>query len=443
MTGMPTAGRLDAWERRMDLVIRFVPYVALAVSTVLAWVAAPHLPGPPLAGTLALAGVAAVWMLWMVTLHPDWADRRVLMAVYFVGLVALITALIARSPLFGFFAFAGYLHAVYALRGTWRLVGVAAIAVLSSVSQVGGFATLRSGPGLAVFAVIVVFNIGLAAAMTFLGWVTTEQAERRKVMIVELAEANSKLEAAMAENAGLHAQLLAQAREAGVLDERQRMAGEIHDTLAQGLIGIVTQLEAADQAALASPPDRAGPGSPSGPDGEPVVDWRRHVRTAARLARDSLTEARRSVQALRPQPLDNAPLPQALTEVVDGWSTMSGVPAELVTTGTVQRLLPEIEMTLLRTAQEALANVAKHASASRVTLTLSYMEDMVSLDVRDDGVGFDPSVARTDRPDGGYGLTVMGERVRRIAGTLEVESEAGVGTAISACVPAVLAGGRR
>jgi len=422
---MPTAGRLDDWERRMDRVVRVVPYVALAVSTVLAWVAAPHLPGPPLPGTLALAGLAAAWMLWMVTLHPDWAERRALMAVYFVGLIALIAALIARSPLFGFFAFAGYLHAVYALRGAWRLVGVAAIAVLSSVSQVGGFATLRSGPGLAVFAVIVVFNIGLAGAMTFLGWVTTEQAERRKAMIAELAEANSKLEAAMAENAGLHAQLLAQAREAGVLDERQRMAGEIHDTLAQGLTGIVTQLEAADQA------------------GSPGPAWYRHVRTAAQLARDSLTEARRSVQALRPQPLDNAPLPQALTEVVDGWSAMSGVAAKLVTTGAVQRLLPEIEMTLLRTAQEALANVAKHANASRVTLTLSYMEDMVSLDVRDDGGGFDPYVARTDRPDGGYGLTAMRERVRRVAGTLEVESEPGMGTAISACVPAILAGGRR
>jgi signal transduction histidine kinase len=441
---MPTAGSLDDWERRMDLVVRFVPYLALAVSTVLAWVAAPHLPGPPLPGTLALAGLAAVWMLWMVTLHPDWAERRALMAVYFVGLVALIAALVARSPLFGFFAFAGYLHAVYALRGAWRIVGVATIAVLSSVSQVGGFATLRSQAGLAIFAVIVAFNIGLASAMTFLGWVTTEQAERRKVMIAELAEANNKLEAAMAENAGLHAQLLAQAREAGVLDERQRMAGEIHDTLAQGLTGIVTQLEAAEQAGsvgAAGAPGPGGPGATSEPAGDRPAQWRRHVRTAARLARDSLAEARRSVQALRPQPLDDAQLPEALAEVVDGWSSTSGVAAELVTTGVAQRLLPEIEVTLLRTAQEALANVAKHANASRVTLTLSYMESLVLLDVRDDGVGIDPSLTRTERPDGGYGLTAMRERVRRVAGTLQVESEAGVGTAISACLPAIHAGG--
>ena len=163
-----------------------------------------------------------------------------------------------------------------------------------------------------------------------------------------------------------------------MLDERQRMAGEIHDVLAQGLTGIVTQLEAADQAA-----------------GRPA-DWRRHLGQAKQLARDSLTEARRSVQALSPQPLAEAGLPDALADVVDGWSTMNGVTAELITTGTAQPLLPEIETTLLRTAQEALANVARHAGASRVALTLSYMEDLVTLDVRDDG-----SRLRSGRPPPG------------------------------------------
>src|SRR5207237_1763850 len=96
-------------------------------------------------------------------------------------------------------------------------------------------------------------------------------------------QAVARLEAALVENAGLHAQLLAQAREAGVLDERQRMAREIHDTIAQGLTGIVTQLEAAGQAK-----DRSD-------------DWQRHIKNATRLARESLSEARRSVGATRPQ----------------------------------------------------------------------------------------------------------------------------------------------
>lgn len=98
-------------------------------------------------------------------------------------------------------------------------------------------------------------------------------------------------------------------------------------------------------------------------------------------------------------------------------------------------------MTLLRAAQEALANVARHAAASRVGLTLSYMTDVVTLDVRDDGTGFDVAGQPAPRePGGGYGLTAMRQRVARVGGELAVESEPGVGTAISASVPALPGG---
>ena len=97
---------------------------------------------------------------------------------------------------------------------------------------------------------------------------------------------------------------------------------------------------------------------------------------------------------------------------------------------------------MLRTAQEALANVAKHARASRVGLTLSFMDDDVALDVRDDGAGFDPAGLRAS-VDGGFGLIAMRQRVEGLAGTLEIESEPGGGTAISACIPAAAAGRRR
>ena len=128
---------------------------------------------------------------------------------------------------------------------------------------------------------------------------------------------------------------MTQAREAGVLDERQRMAREIHDTIAQGLTGIVTQLEAAEQAR-----DR--------PEA-----WQRHVRNAIGLARESLSEARRSVEGSRPEHLETARLPEALAEVAREWSALNGVPVEVVTTGDVQPLHPEVEVALLRTAQEA------------------------------------------------------------------------------------------
>lgn len=418
MNQLAQAKEVAEWRGGIDRRLRLLPYFALAGSTVLVVLARNVVPSPvPLPVTLALAAVTAGWMLWFVTLHPQWENRRRLMGGFFTGLIVLIALLIACSPLFGFFAWTGYLFVVQVLRGRWTLVGASAVAVFSAVSQTGGYPVVPQAP--LVFAVVLVFNIGIAITMTALTSVSNAQADRRQRMLEELAEANAKLADAMRENAGLHAQLLVQAREAGVLDERQRMAGEIHDILAQGLTGIVTQLEAADQAA----------GRPD--------DWHRHLSQAKQLARDSLTEARRSVQALTPQPLAAAGLPEALAEVVDGWSTMNGVTADLITTGTAQPLLPEIETTLLRTAQEALANVARHAAASRVALTLSYMEDLVSLDVRDDGAGFDPAAPRTSHEDGGFGLAAMRERLHRIAGTLEVESEPGGGTAISAIVPAV------
>jgi signal transduction histidine kinase len=415
---------LERRRRRIERLMMIVPYGTLVASVLLICVAGvlQVLPQQPLPVSLGLAVLAAAWITWFVALHPEWEQRRGLMAGFFAGLVAIVLVLIWASPLFGFFGWSGYIFAAYALSGSWRLVGAATVAMTGAVSQMGGYSILSDGKSVAAFLVVLAINIVLGTGMTYLATATHEQSLERAQMIDQLAAANTKLADALSENAGLHAQLLTQAREAGVLDERQRMAGEIHDVLAQGLTGIVTQLEAADAAA-----------------GRPA-DWRRHLDAAKGLARDSLTEARRSVRALRPQNLSEAALPEAIGEVVEGWSQMHGVTAQLITTGTPRPLLPEIEMTLLRTAQEALANVARHAAANRVALTLSYMEDLVTLDVRDDGAGFDPAAARAPGLDGGYGLNVMRERVSRIAGTLEVESEPGGGTAVSACVPAITIG---
>jgi signal transduction histidine kinase len=418
MTAPHADSALDVRERRLGRASRVVPYVLLTAATILSWSIADQSWAHRL-GTLGIAGLAAAWMLWMVTLHPGWARRRALMAVHFAGLMALTAVLVTRNPWFGLFAVTGYWHAWEFLAGRWRLVGTTVAATLHVTAIFGGRPPTNLGAGVA-FLVLVAVIVVTAAVFAGLGDVVSEQNQQRKRMIGELAEANRKLEVAMAENEGLHAQLLAQAREAGVLDERQRMAREIHDTIAQGLTGIVTQVQAARNAA-----------------GRPA-DWRRHLDNAAQLARESLSEARRSVQAVGPEPLTAARLPEALAEVVDRWSGLHGVAAEVTTTGTARPMHPEVEVALLRTAQEALANVAKHAGASRVVLTLSYMEDLVTLDIRDDGVGFDPAAVR-ERPqrDGGFGLTVMRQRVARLAGTLEIESEPGTGTAVWAGIPAI------
>jgi signal transduction histidine kinase len=412
---------LETWRRRLDRWLMIIPYCAIVCATVLVPIgAAAHLPHAPYSVIAVVVLVTVGWMLWFVSLHPAWERDRRKMGVFFTGLAVLIFALVWCSPLYGFFAWTGYVFTPYALHTRRaRFAGGTAVAIATAISQAGGFPVIVHPSAWGYLTALLLFNVVVANSMVFVTTITHEQSNQRAEMIDELAEANAKLAAALRENEGLHAQLMVQAREAGVHDERQRMAGEIHDVLAQGLTGIVTQLEAAD--AAASRP----------------ADWRRHLDTAKQLARESLAEARRSVQALRPRTLDSADLPEAIAEVVTGWSDRCGVPAELITTGTPRPLLPEIETTLLRTAQEALANVARHAAAGRVALTLSYMEDLVTLDVRDDGAGFDPAAPREVSADGGYGLAAMRERLVRIAGRLEVESEPGGGTAISACVPAV------
>ena len=196
------------------------------------------------------------------------------------------------------------------------------------------------------------------------------------------------------------------------------MAREIHDTIAQGLTGIVTQLEAAGQAS-----DRP-------------EERQRHIDAAARLARDSLAEARRAVEASRPPQLDGRSLLEAVTAVADEWTAQYGVPVEVSSTGEAVPLHPEIEVALLRIAQEALANVAKHAGATRARLTLTYMGDVVTLDIRDDGVGFVPPTSTAPR---GRRLRAERDASAREPRRRHPVDRVGArrGTAISARVPAI------
>ena len=399
-------------ERWNDRLTDWCPYVTLAVSSIVT-LARPSSDDGERLVTAGLVGVAALWVFLGYTRAPQPRKAHQLrMIVYFIGLLTIASALAVREYIFFLFLITGFFHA--SVLRPWPVVfaGVFATSVLVN-TVIGGFPT--NPEWWTIYVAIIAIQTLVIGGGVLLSERMAEQSEQRRLTV-------ARLEAALEENAGLHAQLLTQAREAGVLDERQRMAREIHDTIAQGLTGIVTQLEAAQQAS-----DR--------PD-----DWQRHVRNAIGLARDSLSEARRSVEGLRPEHLETARLADALAEVAREWSELNGVPVEVVITGDVQPLHAEVEVALLRTAQEALANVAKHASASRAWLTLSYMGDVVTLDVRDDGVGFtvpdDP-----DKRGAGFGLSAMRQRVNRVAGTLAIESEPGAGTAISARVPAIVAPG--
>ncbi|MFB4280241.1 sensor histidine kinase [Nonomuraea sp. MTCD27] len=410
---MTPSGPLDTAEGRWAIGLAVVPYVLLAVSAGLALLTGDDTSWDHRLGVLGLSALAAGWTLWMVTLHPGWMANGKAAGLYIAGLVAFIAALGLLSPWFaGFYAFTGYVHSWHMLRGRWRIAGVTATAAAAVTGYFGGL----PGPDPAIissYVLVMVAIVILVVLFSLFGDMTADQSVRSKKMVDQLAETNAKLEETMRENAGLQAQLLLQAREAGATDERQRMAREIHDTLAQGLTGIITQVQAAARA-------KHDPG-----------EWQRHLDNAAQLARDSLAEARRSVHAVGPWELESARLPEALAEVVRRWEGIQGVRTEFATTGPARPLHPEVEVTLLRVAQEALANVGKHAGATRVGVTVSYMDDVVTLDVRDDGAGFVP-----DAHSGGFGMTSMRQRVTRLAGSLEIESEPGAGTAVSATVPA-------
>lgn len=415
----------DRWERRETAVLGGLPYVLLAISVVitllqLIWRVPVHLPA-----VLALSIATALWLLWFHTLHPEWHSDRPLMGLYYTGLMVLATGLVSLAPWFGFFCFVGYPQAFYYLTGRWRYVGVAATAMVSAAAWLGGVASIIAGNLWWAWLGVGTVTMLLAGAFSYFADMSDHRNDKQKQALAELEQANIKLRGALAENAGLHAQLVVQAREAGVLDERQRMATEIHDTLAQGLAGILTQLQALEQTV-----------------GDPQMSGQ-HLSNATSLARESLAEARRTVQAVEPAMLaDQTRLPDAIDDMARRWSELNQIDTKLTTTGAALPLQAELEVTLLRAAQEALANVAKHARADRVGLTLSYMEDLVSLDVRDGGVGFDSTAARTnDFANGGFGLPGMRQRIQRLAGRLDIESELGAGTAISATVPAIPAGG--
>ncbi|WP_029288393.1 sensor histidine kinase [Cellulomonas sp. HZM] len=203
-------------------------------------------------------------------------------------------------------------------------------------------------------------------------------------------------------------------RDRAVAAERERLAREVHDTLAQGFSAVELLLRSA-RAALGSDDERAGA----------LVD------RARATALDNLAEARRFVRALAPADLAVAALPDALRRVADRVDGQ-GLHVVARVEGTARPLAAPVETTLLRIAQSALANVRQHADARRADVTLTYLDDRVLLDVVDDGRGFDPAGPASG---GGFGLAAIRSRVRELGGTLSLETATGLGTAVAVALP--------
>jgi signal transduction histidine kinase len=343
----------------------------------------------PAAAVVLLTAAAAGWLL-----VAAWRWPRVSAPLYYPVLLVLMTALVWENPYATFGSWIVTVNAFLLFEGRWAFIWVAVGAGLMTIAQ---------GHGVTPAPALISLTVPLIVAGVYLG---RESEERRRL--------NEDLTA-------LQDRLVEQARTAGVRNERARLARDIHDTLAQDLSAAVALLEGA----LA--------------DG--VTEHR--VVQARDLTRAGLIEARRSVLALTPQPLVGATLPTALDALVRSFTARTGIDGSFTSDQPVN-LDAEVETAFLRVGQSALANVAQHAAASRVRVTLSYLDDAVVLDVRDNGQGFmdresdDGGSATTSRDVlSGFGLEAMRRRIGDLGGSLEVETGPGAGTAVRAEVPIV------
>jgi signal transduction histidine kinase len=367
-------------DSRWSTVLAITPYVVLgtlvAFTLGIEWGAWSRL-----APDLALCAGLAVWILVFRSLQLRWAERPAAISVFLTGAILFNLVLVLREGYFGFLAIATFTFAFSLAAWPWELLAVGATAVVAGIAQSSSFSR-DTVIGVVGTVVVIVLNITVMCGMSWGLQLATRLTERT-----------------------------------GAEAERARLAREIHDTLAQGLAGIVTQLQAAEQAS-----DEAA--------------RRRHTDAAIGLAREGLAEARRSVTALRPAALDVMRLPEAIAAAASRWTDRTGIPVEVRVEGVDRPLRTDAEVVLLRTAQEALANIERHARAERVTLTLRREPAAARIEIRDDGHGFDPSATRSPSADGGFGLIAMRERIEALAGRLEVESAHGRGTAVRAEVPA-------
>jgi signal transduction histidine kinase len=316
---------------------------------------------------------------------------------YLVGITALFGAAVYQAPNAWFLAFALSPQCFFMLPFRQAMI---AVLMFNAVAAV---VLIVRHPGRDILPQSLLnggFGVGLAFVYGRFANTIIDQSQER-------AELIGQLEATRAELASVHHQ-------AGTLAERQRLAGEIHDTLAQGFSSVIMLLQAAETG--------LGPDAP-----EPA---RRQISLAAETARENLAEARGLVAALAPADLASGNLPGALRRVTERLGAETGIEATFTEDGEPRPLPATLDVVLLRVAQETLANVRKHAEAGTVRVSLRYTGGTVSLQVSDDGGGF-----AVDGATSGYGLRGMRERLDQVNGRIEVTSGPGAGTCVRAEVP--------
>jgi signal transduction histidine kinase len=323
-------------------------------------------------------------------------DRR-LSWIYLLIAYAIVVLLTWRDPSSLVLLFAIYPQGFLLLERRDAIVATVLVSLAFTLTLAArdGF-TRESVQGNALVAV---GNIVFALVIGLFIDGLVRESQRRKALLEELQETRSELAAAE--------------REAGAVAERERLAREIHDTLAQGFTSIVMLAQAGEAAAGRQ-------------DAEEVSARLAEIQATAR---DNLAEARALVAAMAPPALGDG-LVEAVSRLARRHAERTAVPVEVVVTGDVRPLSPASEVAALRAAQESLANAERHARAGSIQVSLGYDDDGVTVTVSDDGAGFDPAAPRT-----GFGLDGLAARAESVGGWAEVDSEPGRGTRVRVRVP--------
>ncbi len=323
-------------------------------------------------------------------LHADLPSRLGLVYLAVAGPVTI--ALFALMQATSILLFALYPQIWSMLPTRWAIWSTATVTV-----SVGAVLLMNGEFGAAVLMIV----IGSAVALVLGLWITKiiEQSRERARLVTELDATRTELAAVS------HA--------AGVLAERERLARDLHDTLAQGSTSVLLLLSAARAAV-----------------GNDTAACRRHLDLAEQSTRDNLGELRTLVVAMTPPRLDGVSLPAALRRLTDQLGQELSIQPAMTVSGTHRALPAASEVNLLRVTQETLANVRRHSGATAVTVELGYHDDGVTLRIADDGRGFDP----TTQPVG-FGLHGLSNRVREAAGELSVQAAPGAGVTVLVRLP--------
>lgn len=301
--------------------------------------------------------------------------------------------------LFGVYWFGfAYLYTMYAIIYAFML----------TLSTQWAFGTIGSNLGfnmdtLGAIGLMIVL-LGFSAMMARYIEAFQIEAERNRALVAELRLAQQSL--------------VEREREAGIEQERRRMAGEIHDTIAQQFTSVITNLRAANEL-----------------EGTDASITREHMMHAFSAAQQGLSDSRAMLSTMQPDVLLGRSLTDVMHSIVDEWSANSTVNGQFETDGPPGQLNRTQESLLVRALQESLRNIDKHARASEVTARLTWLEDEVLMDISDNGIGFEPSTINAGINGYQMGLATMQLRVESLGGTFALESASGEGTSITVAFP--------